>query len=343
MLLNRKTLVGLAISISFFLLVFWRIPFSEFTSALSDANYFWLIPAVIVYFLAFALRAWRWQHLLAHLGNVSLARSYRVATIGYAANNVLPLRLGEFLRAYLLMRKPGLDMTAALATIAVERILDGLTLLLWLGVGLLFFASIWSLSELLTYAAQAAAVIFLGAGAAVMAAVLFPQAAIRAAEAIVRPLPQRHRSRIITIVMSVLEGFASLRAGRKIPFYLLLSNAVWAGEALVYILVAKAMGIDASLIVMVVAVAASNLATTVPTTSGGIGPFELLAKETLVRAGTGAGLAVAYAIVIHATLWIPVTIAGVVLLMYEGVPLRDALRGPRLAAETGHGQEGSTE
>ena len=64
---------------------------------------------------------------------------------------------------------------------------------------------------------------------------------------------------------------------------------MWAGEALVYILVAKAMGVDASLIVMVVAVAASNLATTVPSTSGGIGPFELLAKETLVRAGTGAG------------------------------------------------------
>ena len=339
MLLNRKTLVGLTISLAFFLLVFWRIPFSEFRTALSEANYVWIIPSVIVYFLAFALRAWRWQHLLAHLGDVSLARSYQVATIGYAANNVLPLRLGEFLRAFLLRRKPGLDMTASLATIAVERILDGLTLLVWLGVGLFFFASIWSLSPLLTFAAQGAAVIFLGAGTAVMASVLFPQAAIKATEAIVRPLPERHRSMIISIAMSVLEGFSALRAGRKIPFYLLLSNAVWAGETVVYILVAKAMGVETSLIVMIVAVAASNLATTVPSTSGGIGPFELLAKETLVRAGTGAGLAAAYAIVIHATLWIPVTIAGAVLLMYEGVPLRDAVRAPRLVAETSNGQE----
>ena len=153
-MVNRRTLIAFAISLTFLGLVFWSIDFDEFLDAFAEANYFWLIPAVIVYFLAFTLRAWRWQSLLKHLGEVSLGRSYFVATIGYAANNVLPLRLGEFVRAYLLRRNPGLDMTASLATIAVERILDGLTLLLWLGIGLLFFASMWTLSPLLTLAAQ---------------------------------------------------------------------------------------------------------------------------------------------------------------------------------------------
>lgn len=326
LLINRRTLFALVVSGAFLALVFWSIDFDEFIDAFAEANYLWLIPAVIVYFLAFTLRAWRWQSLLKHLGGVTLGRSYFVATIGYAANNVLPLRLGEFVRAYLLRRNPGLDMTAGLATIAVERILDGLTLLLWLGIGLLFFPSVWTLSPLLALAAQVAAAAFIGAAVIVMLAVLFPDAALRAGRTVTRPLPDRYAARLMTITESLLHGFAALRDARKIPFWFVISNAVWAGEALVYILVAVAMDVDAPIVVLCVAVAASNLATAVPSSSGGIGPFELLAKETLVRAGVGAGLATAYAIVIHATLWVPVTIAGAALLIMEGVPLREMLR-----------------
>ncbi len=343
MLINRRTLFALAVSVAFLAVVFWSIDFAEFLDAFAEANYLWLIPAVIVYFLAFTLRAWRWQSLLRHLGGVTLGRSYFVATIGYAANNVLPLRLGEFVRAYLLRRNPGLDMTAGLATIAVERILDGLTLLLWLGIGLLFFASMWTLSPLLTLAAQAAAVVFISAGVAVMLAVLFPDAAMRVAHTVTRPLPDRYATRLMGIAESMLQGFAALKDARKIPFWFIISNAVWAGEALVYILVAVAMDVDTHLVVLCVAVAASNLATAVPSSSGGIGPFELLAKETLVRAGVGAGLATAYAVVIHATLWVPVTIAGAILLILEGVPLREVLRPTSGMNGSDTGQAGVTE
>ena len=343
MLINRRTLFALAVSVAFLAVVFWSIDFDEFLDAFAEANYLWLIPAVIVYFLAFTLRAWRWQSLLAHLGGVTLGRSYFVATIGYAANNVLPLRLGEFVRAYLLRRNPGLDMTASLATIAVERILDGLTLLLWLGIGLLFFASMWTLSPLLTLAAQVAAVVFIGAGVAVILAVLFPDAALRVSHSVTRPLPDRYAARMMGIAESLLHGFAALKDARKIPFWFVVSNAVWAGEALVYILVAVAMDVDTPIVVLFVAVAASNLATAVPSSSGGIGPFELLAKETLVRAGVGAGLATAYAVVIHATLWVPVTIAGAILLILEGVPLREVLRPTSGMNESDAGQTEATE
>lgn len=343
MLINRRTLFALAVSVAFLALVFWSIDFDEFLDAFAEANYLWLVPAVIVYFLAFTLRAWRWQSLLTHLGGVTLGRSYFVATIGYAANNVLPLRLGEFVRAYLLRRNPGLDMTASLATIAVERILDGLTLLLWLGIGLLFFASMWTLSPLLTLAAQVAAVVFISAGIAVLLAVLFPDAALRLSHTVTRPLPDRYAARLMGIAESLLHGFAALKDARKIPFWFVVSNAVWAGEALVYILVAVAMDVDTPIVVLCVAVAASNLATAVPSSSGGIGPFELLAKETLVRAGVGVGLATAYAVVIHATLWVPVTIAGAILLILEGVPLREVLRPTSGMNGSGAGQAKATE
>ncbi len=339
MVFNRRTLIALAVSMAFLALVFWRIDLDGFLTAFVEANYLWLIPAIVVYFAAFTLRAWRWQNLLAHLGGVSLGRSYFVTTIGYGANNVLPLRLGEFVRAFLLRRNPGLDMTASLATIAVERILDGLTLLFWLGIGLLFFASEWSLSPLLTRAAQAAAIAFIGAGVIVTLGVLFPNAGMRVTRGVTRLLPQRYAVsqryavQLDGIAQALLHGFAALRDARKLPFYFLISNAIWAGEALVYVFVAIAMDLDASIIVLCLTVATSNLATSIPSSSGGIGPFELLAKETLVHAGVGVGLATAYSVVIHATLWIPVTMVAVVLLILERVPLRDVLRPTRMMGD----------
>ncbi len=324
---KRRTLIALAVSLAFLALVFWSVSLGDFLEELRKANYLWLIPATVVYFLAFTLRAWRWQSLLAPLGGVTLSRSYWVATIGYAANNVLPLRLGEFARAYLLRRNPGLDMTAGLATVAVERILDGLTLLLWLGIGLLYYyyAAEWSVPTQLAVAAVVSAVIFLSAGVCVMLSVIFPAAAMRAARIATRPLPSRYAVPALGIVESMLCGFAALRQTRKLPYYFLVSNAVWAGEALVYFLVARALDVETHLIVLCVAVAASNLATAVPSTSGGIGPFEFFAKMTLVVAGIAEEAAAAYAVVIHATLWVPVTIAGAVLLFLEGAPLKEVV------------------
>jgi uncharacterized membrane protein YbhN (UPF0104 family) len=114
------------------------------------------------------------------------------------------------------------------------------------------------------------------------------------------------------------------------PAYIVLSNGIWAGEAVLYLLVARALGMDASLVTILAAVAASNLATSIPSSSGAIGPFELLAKETVILSGVTASLATAYAILVHATLLIPVTVVGGVFLLMEGVSLKEAVRLPRL-------------
>jgi uncharacterized protein (TIRG00374 family) len=328
--LSRRTLFGLLVSVVFLALAFWRVDFGDLWANLRSANYGLLLLAVGVYFAAFWFRAFRWRLLLSPLGDVSVKRTYWVATIGYAANNVLPLRLGEFLRAFLLRRDPGISATASLATIAVERVLDGLTLISWLGVSFFFLASAWEVSDTMRFVFQLAALLFGGAALGLIAVVLLPDLALRLITLLLRPLPDHLAEAIQGIATTFIGALAILRHGRLLPAIILLSNAIWVGEGVLYYLVAQALSIDLPLMALAAAVAASNLATSIPSSSGGIGPFELLAKETLVLAGVAPSLAAAYAILVHVTLWLPVTIVGGALLFVEGVSLREAIRFPRM-------------
>ena len=328
-----KTLLGIGVSVAFLALVFWRVDLGAFIRALQGATYWLILPAAAIYFASFWLRALRWRVLLGPVGIVSLRRAYSVTMIGYAVNNVIPLRVGEVVRAMLLRRRPGLDPAASLATIAVERILDGVTLLSWLGIGALSLTSTWELSPTFRLLAQGAALIFGGSAVVMVPLVLYPEFTHRVSFVLFRVLPPRLRGGASELVRRFLEGFASLRSARILVLLILASQVIWGAEFLVYWVIAEALAMHVSPIALAVVVAVSNLATSIPSSSGGIGPFELAAKETLVLSGVGISLATAYAILIHLTLLVPVTIAGAILFAAEGVSPR-LLTGPRDATGT---------
>ena len=89
-----------------------------------------------VYFLAVLVRTWRWDYLLRPLKRIPVRRLFPVVVIGYMGNNIFPFRIGELLRAYVLKRNEEVSISSSLATIVVERIFDGLTMLLFVFVAL---------------------------------------------------------------------------------------------------------------------------------------------------------------------------------------------------------------
>src|SRR5258708_24140903 len=93
-----------------------------------------LAVAIGVTMLTYALRALRWQYLLAPIGPTRFSTAFRTTVIGFAASFVLPARPGEVLRPYLLARHDGLPPTAAFATVILERLLDLVTVLLLFGL-----------------------------------------------------------------------------------------------------------------------------------------------------------------------------------------------------------------
>src|SRR5206468_563912 len=105
-------------------------------STLAHANYFWIIPGIATYFLAVVARTWRWHYLLRSITPVSMRTLFPVVTIGYMGNNIYPARAGEVLRSYILKKRVGVPMSASLATVVVERLFDGVVMLLFVFVSL---------------------------------------------------------------------------------------------------------------------------------------------------------------------------------------------------------------
>ena len=128
---NWKFWLGVAISIVFVYIALRGLDLTSFWTTVTQANYWWLIPGVIVYFGAVWARTWRWHYMLRHIAQVPMTRLFPIVVIGYMGNNVYPARAGEVLRSYVLRRKEGVPISASLATVVLERLFDGLVMLLF--------------------------------------------------------------------------------------------------------------------------------------------------------------------------------------------------------------------
>ena len=156
-------------------------------------------------------------------------------------------------------------------------------------------------------------------------------------------LPARFRTMAVEVIHGFVEGLAALNSPRKHAILFLGSLPVWLAEAGVYLIVAYSFSLDAwfdsfwllAAAVLLVTVT-SNLITAVPASIGGIGPFEVVAQQTLVALGIGAAAAAAYTVAVHlVALWLPVNIAGVVLLLWHNLSLRRLTALPETDAEQG--------
>ena len=130
--LKKRYILGLLIGALFLWLAFRKVDLDEVWLTLKGANYWYLIPNIILTFLGMWLRALRWKVMLDPVGKVALSKVYASTMIGFMANNVLPFRLGEFVRPYSIGTTGGISRSAALATIALERVFDMFALLLFL-------------------------------------------------------------------------------------------------------------------------------------------------------------------------------------------------------------------
>lgn len=108
--------------------------------SLKQANYLWLLPALLFMFTSHALRAIRWRYFLDHIKKVKVHPLFSALMIGYAANNVFPLRMGEFLRAFAIGKSQDISKSSAFASVFVERLIDVLCLLGILAVTVLLIS-----------------------------------------------------------------------------------------------------------------------------------------------------------------------------------------------------------
>ncbi|MDD5557154.1 MAG: lysylphosphatidylglycerol synthase transmembrane domain-containing protein [bacterium] len=323
--MRRGRGIGAAVSAVAVAVIVFTFDWRSVGAHLREFDWRYLAPALAVYLLGFAVRAFRWQVMLAPLKRVPFRSSFIVVMIGFMANNILPLRMGEVVRAWAIKRREGISGSAGFATIVVERVYDGLTL-----IGLFLFVLIFSATtpEIRRYAALGAPV-FLAALGLLLYAAFRPARAAAALKAVSRILPGRFHALSARLIDSFLPGLAFLSSAGRQAAVIASSLAVWLLEGCVFWIIMRGFGMGlpphAAFFTLVVV----NIAIMVPAMPGYVGTFDLPAVAALAPFGVGKDAAMGYIIVVHALQYVSVTGLGLAFMSASGWSLREIEQADR--------------
>ncbi len=331
-MMRRWLLVGLGVLISavFLYIGFQGLDPARLWATIRTIEVGWLVVATAVYFVAAYIITWRWYYLLRPVQDVPPARLFPLVIVGYMGNNVYPFRIGEVVRAYLLNRREGTNIPATLTTILVERIFDGITMLVLVFVALVFVEFDEPTIRQGIYILTA---LFVLALLAFFMLALRPALTRRLYTALIgRFAPSRLHEPLIRLADQLMDGLEALRSPRDLLLTFGASLLSWTVEASTYWIVLRAFPFDVSFLVLLLCVGLGNLATILPTTPGYVGTFHGIVALVLRAFGVTATDAAAYAVVMHAVLWAPVTAAGVFYLLRMGQGWRDFARAEQAVA-----------
>lgn len=317
--------IGIGISAIFLYLAFRGQDFREIGAALRETSIWWVIPALVLYFAGVYLRATRWRILLRSVAPTATTNQlFPIVVIGFMANNILPLRAGEIVRSVVIGREFGVRKTSALATIAVERIFDGITMLGFLAFSMIFV----SLTSELQSLAILSFIIFAGLLLALVLLTFGGDVVTRLLQLVLGPLPDRVGTRVEQMAESFLSGLGVLKSRRDLAKVVVTSIGAWLLEASMYYLLAIGFGAQVRDVmngaVTLLTTGVANLSTLIPGAPGYIGQFEYGVKLVLNGAfSISEHNALAYAILVHAALYFPITILGLVEWFRRSLSVRD--------------------
>jgi len=319
---------NIGISLVFLDLVFYKLDIGTMLMALKQANYYMFIPSLVILAITLVVRTWRWHWLLYQTKTARFYSLFSSLMIGTAANMVLPARAGEFIRAYFLGRQEKISKTTAFATIVVERIFDGLTILLFLLVVVILTGA--KSDEIRTIGYLGAA-FYLGVLVGLFLLYFRKDFLVRLIKAL---LPQPLAAKVIELLEAFLEGMQVMRNGRQLLMVVLLSLATWVGFAFSFwpILLAFDFGAPVPYYTAFLVIAFDALGLTIPGAPAGIGIFQYVTVVALRIAFTLSGaklaanfdeVAAAFSLVLHFSQVAPEVLIGLYCFLRENVSLHE--------------------
>jgi uncharacterized protein (TIRG00374 family) len=325
MLRRKRFWFGLVVTVVFLSFFVVRTDFEEIREAFSGADYALALAGIPLYFAGYWFRAFRWHLLLRPIKDIETSRLYPVVIMGLMTNNIAPLRIGELVRAYLVGQREDVPKSAALGTIALDRLYDGLTLVAILGVMVLVSGADTSVKSL----GVGAAALFVAGAAVLVAMALSPKLVRGWLGRLVHLLPEKLATRVEGVLDSFLSGLAGVRSPSTLLVAALASLASWLLEAGMYYMVGEAFHLGVGFDAYLVVASAANLALSVFASPGGVGPFEVTTREVLIFYDVGSAAASAYAIALHALLLGPVIAAGALLIWSSRISMREIMGIPK--------------
>jgi len=311
--------VGVLIGLGCLAILLRQVDLKQSWNTLGKLKGPFLVVPLVVFVVNLPLRALRWRLIFPFSRQPSLGACLMVLGIGNMANFLLPGRAGDLARCVLLGPTSSLnDSSRVLATLAVEKVLDGLAL-----VGMVLF-SIWALHpphwvlDLLRIA------ILLFGSAVVLLILLRYQtrtliAYLRQAFRIVHL--SSLEKQLDSLLTSFVDGLSAVGSAGQMLALLLVTAMIWSTEAALIWGLARTLGVTVSLKSAVVASAVLGLGLMIPAAPGGLGTYELFGTEAFKLAGIAASSALALTLVIHAWVFVANIAVGICLLAVKGISL----------------------
>ena len=313
--LRLTGVVGVAISAFFLWWTLRDVALAEVFDHMRQVRLLPFLAMVTLATLTFPIRTIRWRYLLQDEGRMlPFLPLWHATAVGFMVTNVIPARAGEFARAYVAQRVTTVRFTSAFASLAVERVMDGLVLVALLVVAT--WAGEFSTDTTLMGVTVGGMVQAMGAvfGVALLVAVgivHWPGPATRLTDKVSHTLlPDRWADQVVSLLEGLLSGLDSLRSPRRFAFVLLWSVILWLVNAYSFYVGFSAFGIDAPWTAALFLNSAIAFAVALPSAPGFFGVFEAAAKAALALYAIAEVQAVSYGFGFHLGTFLPITLLG---------------------------------
>ena len=326
--MSWKAAVGVAISA---FLIWWVLrgeDLGEIVAQISGVNPWYFIASIFVGTAGFFVRALRWKVLLHPLkADTRLRSRFAGVSIGFAANNIFPARLGELARAFALSRAEPVSVSGAVGSLVVERFLDSIVLMSLFLVPMAL-PSFPGADGLLSGAVGTVLKATFGMLAiflvALVALLVFPELLVHTVERLGRRVSRKGWPRIVSGLETFLDALKVLHQPALLAKALLWSYGLWLWNGLAFLLAFRAFGIDLGFDAAVFTLAVVGFAVAIPAAPGFFGTFQLGTDLALSGVyGVAEPTALAFSFGFHLGGFFPITIIGLYYASRLGFSLRE--------------------
>ena len=270
----------------------------EVFDSLKAINASWIIPIIIMNFMVIAVKALRWKIMITPIKKIRFLTMFRVLTIGFMANSVLPARLGEAVRVDMLGRDEALSRVTTAATVVADRIIEAVSFLLLAAI-LVFMFNVpeWMHKGL---------IITLCITIFCYGLVIF----------------HSKRKTNNKFLKKLQDGAQALLHMRLATFSFLTSLLSWFLQGLMLYMTQLAFGVHLPIWGIILVLLAINLAVALPAAPGYVGTFEFACILAYSYLGLDKNIALLVGATFHILQIVPITLVGGILMLTSHFNLR---------------------
>lgn len=325
-----KFFLGILISAVFLYFFIQKINWVEVWQIIKSIHYIYLLLAMGLHMIVYLLRAKRWQDLLVPLKKIPLFSVFSATIICFMGNNIFPARLGEIIRAYVLGRRENISKSAIMATIVVERLFDGFTVIVFL-IWLLWFFPFPKGAEQneivnpsnLKYFGILSGGIYFAVIVFLLIAQKYYQSLLRWLGKFMQPRFSSAYEKVVDLTESFVTGLESLKRGKHLYSIIISSLLIWLMVPVVFYSLYPAFELQlpfSSAVLLTVVIA---LAVAVPSSPGYVGTFHFACATSLILLGVEPNKAKSFALILHGLVFVPVTVLGLIFVYMEKLNLKE--------------------